>query len=255
MIPLAWDLGDLTQHSAGLLLLGGALAGVVGTAGGITSLVSYPALLAVGVPPVPASVANLVAAVACWPATVMTSQRELAGTGRRLAPALPVAAVGAAGGAALLLTTPPGVFARLVPFLVAAGSVTLLLQPWLTARGLRPGGSPLIGVGVLSVYSGYFGAGSGILLLALLLVVVDDRLPQANAAKNMLLGAASVTSAAIFVAVGPVDWSAVLPLAAGLFAGSLLGPVVVRRVPATAVRWTVGVLGLCLAVSLWLAPT
>ena len=239
--------------SVAVLLVGGALAGVIGTAGGITSLVSYPALLAVGVPPLPASVANLVAAVVCWPATVVTSQRELAGTGRWLARGLPVAAIGAAMGAALLLTTPPGVFARLVPFLVAAGSLALLAAPWLT-RKWRPTTSPLLGIGVLSIYSGYFGAGSGVLLLALLLVLVDDRMPQANAAKNMLLGAGTVASAAIFIALGRVDWVAVAPLAVGLFAGSLVGPIVVRRVPAAAVRWAVGVLGLVLAVRLWLDP-
>ncbi len=153
----------------------------------------------------------------------------------------------------LLLTTPPGVFSRLVPFLVAAGSLALLVQPWLTRRW-RPTTSPLVGVGVLSIYSGYFGSGSGVLLLALLLVLVDDRMPQANAAKNMLLGAGSVASATIFVALGPVDWTAVVPLAAGLFIGSLVGPLVVRHVPAVAVRWTVGVLALGLAVRLWLDP-
>jgi uncharacterized membrane protein YfcA len=245
--------------SAALLLLAGVLAGVVGTAGGITSLVSYPALLAVGVPALPANVANLVAAVACWPGTALVSQRELAGSGPWLVRGLPVAAVGAAAGAGLLLTTPPGVFARVVPFLVAAGSLVLLTQPWLTARRQhrhrRPIGPTLVGVGVLSVYSGYFGAGSGVLLLALLLVLVDDRMPQANAGKNMLIGACAIASAAVLVVMGPVDWGVVAPLAAGLFVGSLVGPVVVRRLPSSAVRWAVAVLGLGLAIRLWLHPS
>jgi uncharacterized protein len=242
--------------SDALLLAAGVLAGVVGTAGGITSLVSYPALLAVGVPALPATVANLVAAVACWPASAMASQRELASSGRWMARGLPVAAFGAAAGAGLLLTTPPGVFARVVPFLVAAGPIVLLAQPWLTARKPwrrdRPAGSALVGVAVLSVYSGYFGAGSGIMLLALLLALVDDRMPQANAGKNMLLGASGVASAAIFVVVSPVDWTVVVPLAAGLFAGSLMGPVLVRRLPPSIVRWGVALLGFGLAVQLWL---
>ena len=164
---------------------------------------------------------------------------------------------GAATGAGLLLATPPGVFARIVPFLVGAGSLALLAQPWLTARRQRhrlPVGSTLVGVAALSVYSGYFGAGSGIMLLALLLVLVDDRVPQANAGKNMLLGACAVASAVVFVLAGPVDWSAVVPLAGGLFAGSLVGPAVARRVPAFAVRWAVAALGLGLAVRLLLHP-
>ena len=247
----------ISLGSAAFLLLAGALAGVVGTAGGITSLVSYPALLAIGVPALPANIANLVAMTICWPATALASQRELTGTRRWLAQGLPVAALGAGAGAVLLLATPSGVFTEVVPFLVAAGSVALLAQPWLTARRQhhhQPVGPTLVGVGVLSIYSGYFGAGSGIMLLALLLVLVDDRLPQANARKNMLLGAGSVASAAIFVCAGPVDWGVVVPLACGLFAGSLIGPVVVRRLPSSAVRWAVGVLGLSLAVLLWLRP-
>jgi uncharacterized membrane protein YfcA len=149
-------------------------------------------------------------------------------------------------------------FALVVPYLVASGSLVLLAQPWLTARtqrrrcgSIRP---TLVGVGVLSVYSGYFGAGSGVLLLALLLVGVDDRMPQANAGKNMLLGACGVASATVFIVMGPVNWGVVAPLAAGLFVGSLVGPVLVRRLPAAAVRWAVAVVGVGLAVRLWLHP-
>lgn len=245
--------------AAGFLLVAGAVAGVVGTAGGITSLVSYPALLAVGQPALAANVANLVALVACWPGAALASRGELTGTSRWLARGLPVAAVGGGLGAGLLLSTPPGVFARVVPFLVAAGSVTLLAQPALAARRQPrpPTGQlgALVGVGVLSVYGGYFGAGSGVMLLALTLILLDPRLPQANAVKNMLVGAAAVASAAVFIAAGPVPWRSVTPLAAGLFAGSTAGPVVARRVPASVLRWAVAGLGFALAVELWLNPS
>jgi uncharacterized protein len=241
-----------------LLLVAGAAAGVVGTAGGITSLVSYPALLGVGLTPQAADVANLVALVACWPGSALTSRRELAGAGRWLAWILPLAAAGAAGGAALLLTTPPGLFSRVVPYLVAAGSVALLLQPALTARvgtHRRARTVTLVPlVALLSIYSGYFGAGAGPLFLAVLLVLVDDRLPEANARKNMLNGACTVTAAVVLAAAGPVPWAAVAPTAVGMFAGSTVGPVVARRLPAAAVRWAVAGLGLALAVRLALAP-
>jgi uncharacterized protein len=88
----------------------------------------------------------------------------------------------------------------------------------------------------------------------MLLALVDDRVPQANAGKNMLLGASGVASAAIFVVVSPVDWTVVVPLAAGLFAGSLVGPVLVRRLPPSIVRWGVALRGFGLAVQLWLHP-
>src|SRR5689334_14365051 len=115
-----------------VLLLAGVVAGVVGSAGGITSLVSYPALLAVGVPALPANVTNMVAGAACWPGSALTSRREMVGAGPGLRRELPVAALGAAVGAVLLLVTPPGTFALVVPYLVAAGAVALLAQPLLT---------------------------------------------------------------------------------------------------------------------------
>jgi uncharacterized membrane protein YfcA len=221
-------------------------------------LVSYSALLAVGVRPLPADVANLVAGVACWPGSALTSRRELRRTRRHLARRLPVAAGAAGAGSMLLLATPPGVFSRIVPFVVALASLTLLGQPWLTERARRRasrvrGLVPVL-IGLVSGYAGYFGAGSGILLLAVLLVLVDDRLPEANAVKNMLLGVSGVASAAVFVVAGPVEWSAVVPLAVGLFAGSTVGPVVVRRLPAPVVRRGVAALGLVMACVLWLHP-
>ena len=236
------------------LVAAGVFAGALGSAGGVTSLVSYPALLAVGVPPLPANVANLVAGVACWPGSALASRRELAGARRSLTRGLPVAAAGAAAGAALLLATPPGVFVRVVPFLVAVGSLALLAQPWLTRRVAR-GTTDLLAwplVGLVSIYGGYFGAGSGIMLLAVLLVLVDDRLPEANAVKNMLLGIGAVVAATLFAVLGPVDWPVVAPLPAGMFAGSAAGPVLTRLVPPTAVRVVVGVLGLAFAATPWI---
>ena len=238
--------------TAGILLLAGVVAGVVGSAGGITSLVSYPALLAVGVPTLPANVTNLVAGAACWPGSALTSRREMAGSGARLRRSLPVAAFGAAVGAVLLLVTPPGAFAVIVPYLVASGALALLAQPVLTkaVRGRR--GHALVPVGLIAVYGGYFGAGSGILTLAVLLVLVDPDLPRANALKNMLVGASTLAAGVVLAITGPVAWPLVAPLAVGLFAGSLVGPVVARRVPAAVVRVAVAALGLGLAVALWL---
>ncbi len=225
--------------------------GVVGSAGGITSLVSYPALLAVGIPALPANVTNLVAGAACWPGAALTSRREMAGSGPHLARRLPVAAAGAVLGAVLLLVTPPGTFTVIVPYLVAAGALALLAQPLLIAatRGLR--GHALVPIGLVSVYGGYFGAGSGILLLAVTLVLLDSDLPRANALKNMLVGASTLAAAAVLAVTGPVAWPFVAPLALGLFAGSIVGPVVARRVPAPIVRVTVAALGLYLAFVLW----
>ena len=123
------------------LAVAGVAAGALGAAGGITSLVSYPALLLVGVPPLPASVANLVAGVACWPGSALTSRTELAAVQGHLTRALVIAAAGGACGAALLIMTSAETFARVVPFMVAAGSLLLMVQPRLTAY-LRQRPSP-----------------------------------------------------------------------------------------------------------------
>jgi uncharacterized membrane protein YfcA len=241
---------------AALLAAAGVLAGGVGTAGGITSLVSYPALLLAGVPALGANVANIVALVACWPGSAAASRPELAGRGPWLRRWTVVAAAGGAAGSVLLLVTPAGTFARVVPFLVAAGSVALLLQPRMAARPGEPGraGRGLLlpcGLVAVSAYSGYFGAGSGVMLLALMLATADSVLPRANALKNMLVGAATIASAAILVVVARVDWAAVAPLAAGLLAGSAIGPAVARRVRPGLLRWLVALSGLGLAARLW----
>jgi uncharacterized protein len=242
-----------------ILLVAGIVAGLVGTAGGITSLVSYPSLLAVGIPALPATVANSLALVACWPGSALASRPELTGKGPWLSRRVPVAAVGGAAGAALLLSTPAGLFERVVPFLVVSGSAVLLAQPRLSARQASGQKSMPrcvfpVALFALSLYNGYFGAGSGVMILALLLFAADPELPRANALKNMFIGAASVVSAIAFASFGPVDWLAVAPLGAGMFAGSTLGPWVTRRLPTGLLRWLVALLGVALAIQLWLSP-
>jgi uncharacterized membrane protein YfcA len=244
-----------------VLLLAGVLAGVVGSAGGITSLISYPALLLVGIAALPATVTNSVALVACWPGSALSSRPELQGQAPWLRRWIPVVAAGGAVGAAALLLTPAHVFARVVPFLVALAALALLLQPQLSAwrrdhvvlgndQFLLP-----LGLFSLSAYNGYFGAGAGVMVLALLLILVDQRYPKANALKNMLVGAASLVSAIAFILFGSVRWTAAAPLAVGLFFGSTIGPLVARRLPSHWLRVLVALTGLGLAVRLWIVPS
>jgi uncharacterized protein len=237
-----------------VIIVAGLVAGAVGSAGGITSLVSYPALLAVGVPPLAADVANAVALVACWPGSALASRPELRGRGPFVRRWAWVAAAGGALGAALLLLTPAAGFRLVVPWLVAAGSVALLAAPWLSARPRSRGNALGLAVGLVlvSAYGGYFGAGSGIMTLALVLITVESQYARANALKNMLVGAASVVSALIYVVFGSVHWTVVVPLAAGLLGGSMIGPWLARRVRPGLLRWLTGLLGLGFAVHLWL---
>jgi uncharacterized membrane protein YfcA len=105
----------------------------------------------------------------------------------------------------------------------------------------------------VTLYGGYFGAGSGVMLLATMLIGVDDDLPTANALKNMLVGANVVLAALVLIVFRKIDWSATLPLAGGMLIGSLIGPGLTRRVPARLVRLAVAALGFGLAVQLWIS--
>ncbi|HTW11487.1 MAG TPA: sulfite exporter TauE/SafE family protein, partial [Solirubrobacteraceae bacterium] len=106
----------------------------------------------------------------------------------------------------------------------------------------------------LGVYGGYFGAGSGVMVLTLLLLVTERHLPTANALKNMLVGGMSACTAVVFTLFAGVDWTAVVPLMAGMLAGSRVGPLVTRRVPAGLMRLLIACVGLILAAELWFNP-
>lgn len=241
------------------LLGAGAVAGVIGTAGGITSLVAYPALLVAGLPPIAANVTNSVALLGSGLGSAVRAGPDVTGHARTLRAWIPPMVVFSLGGAVLLVLTPGSAFARIVPFLIAAGSVILLLQPAIDRRQRRRDARPgrvsvgLAGAGV-AVYNGYFGAGAGILLIALLLLTTERVLHRANALKNVVLVAADTLPAVVFVLFGTVVWHAVWPLGIGALVGGLIGPTVARRVPARVLRVLIAACGLVLAVYLFLDP-
>jgi hypothetical protein len=233
---------------------------MVGAAGGIASLIAYPVLLAVGIPPLPANVADTVASVASLPGAALGSRPELRGQGRRVMGLAPLAVAGSSAGAVLLLLTPARVFGRIVPFLVAFAALALLVQPrvsaWLEEHPVRSGGLlSACGLFAVWVYCGYWGVGAGVMALAVLTLAVETHLARANALKNVLLGVADVAGSAVFIMYGPVRWAAVVPLAAGFLAGSRMGPSLTRRIPGNILRIVVALAGLGLAVRLWLSPS
>jgi hypothetical protein len=230
----------------------GVVAGVASSAGAIGSIISYPALLAVGIPALPANVTNAVAAVAAGVGSTAGSRPELKGTAGRLVRWSLITAAGAALGAALLLLTPGALFEWIVPFLVALAAMLLFAQPRIidrrTARGRGVHRAVLpLGLFAVSVYDGYFGAASGIMTLAVLMLTVETRLLSANALKNALLAIADVVAAVGFIAFGPVRWLAAVALGLGLLAGGATGPALARRLPADALRVAIAGSGVLLA--------
>jgi uncharacterized protein len=238
-----------------LLLAAGVVAGVAGSVAGLASLVSYPALLAVGLPALTANVTNTVALVLYTVSAAAFSRPELAGQSGRLRRLTSVTAVGGAAGAALLLSTPEAVFESLVPLLIGGASLVLLLQPRISRRltgGLVDERSPALLAGVFAVglYGGYFGAAAGVVMLALLTVSVAEPLARLVAARNVAMGLANLVAAASFAVFGPVRWAAAAPLAAGFLVGGGLGPGLVRRLPGDRLRVAIALLGLGVAVKL-----
>ncbi len=230
----------------------GLVAGAIGTAGGITSLVAYPALLAVGLAPLAANMTNSVALIGSGLSSALRAGPDVVGHGRTIRVWLPAYVAFSLAGAALLVITPGAVFDRIVPYLVATGSLVLLLQPAISRWEQRRGHAlmrPLVGIAsaAIAIYNGYFGAGSGILLIALLLLTTEPVLHRANAMKNIILVASDLLPAVLFAVVGIVVWHAMWPLAFGAVIGGLIGPAVARRVPAAILRVLIALCGFSLA--------
>jgi hypothetical protein len=239
-----------------LLVCAGLVGGLCGSIAGLASLVSYPALLAVGLGPITANVSNTVALVFSSVGSTWGSQPELRGQAPRVRVLALAAVAGGAVGAALLLLTPSETFERLAPWLIGTASLAILLRPRVRAADgepdtrANPGAGLAGGVFLIAIYGGYFGAAAGVMLLALMLVGTSDTLARSNALKNVVLGIANAAAAVGFAVLGPVHWAAVAPLAVGLLAGGRLGPVVVRHANAAVLRALIGVAGLALAVKL-----
>ena len=223
----------------------------MGSIAGLASLISYPALLAVGLGPVAANVTNTVSLVFSGIGSALGSRVELTGQRARLRRLGPAAALGGALGAALLLVTPPAAFEAVVPLLIAVASVLVLLAPAPSelVEHVPVDAGPWLTVGVfgIGIYGGYFGAAAGVMMLAVLLLATSDTVVRSIATKNVLLGVANGVAAVGFVVLGPVEWQAVLPLAVGFLAGGWAGPAVTRRAPVRLLRLLVGLAGLGLA--------
>jgi uncharacterized membrane protein YfcA len=239
----------------GFIVLAGFFSGLIGFVTGLASIVSYPALLAAGLAPVSANVTNTVAMVAVGAGSITNSSAALVDDRRQLIKNGICSAAGGLTGAVFLLIAPAESFERVVPFLIAAASLSLFAQPKLRAlAGTRefprvyPVGSYLIGI-----YGGYFGAGAGVMFLALILIATSETVWRASLLKSVLTGVANAAAAVIFAIVGPVHWVAALAMAIGAFAGGWCGPPVTRIIPPAALRIAVAVAGLGLAV--WLGVT
>jgi uncharacterized protein len=247
-----------------LLVLAGVGAGLTGSVAGLASLVSYPALLALGLSPLAANVTNTIGLLSNGPGSAAGGREELRGHGRRLLILSAWAAVGGALGALLLLWGSSALFKQLVPWLIALGSVMLLardpLRRWLDRRQMvesasaatrKPSWGRRLPVLLVGIYGGYFGAGAGVIMLAVLSLETLEPLPVTNAVKNVTMTAANLVAAVIFAFESPIDWPAAAAIAIGVLVGSWCGPAVVRVVPDRPLRVVIAIAGIGLALALF----
>ncbi|HEV7207527.1 MAG TPA: sulfite exporter TauE/SafE family protein [Mycobacteriales bacterium] len=244
-------------------LLGGAgfLAGTINAVAGGGSLISFPALLAVGVPSVPANVTNTVALWPGYAGSVVGYRAELSEERARTVALGLTSLVGAVLGAVLLLTTPASVFTALVPWLVLSACALLAVQPrvaaWVAGRAGERGHDsfrlPLhLGVLASSVYGAYFGAGLGVMLLGVLGILLADPLSKLNGLKNALSLSINTVALLAFVVFGPVRWLAVLVMAVTSLAGGFVGARLARRLSSRVLRIVVITFGVVVGVKLLL---
>ena len=255
-----------------LAVLGAGLgAGIVVTAVGAGSLVSFPILLGVGLSPLVANVCNTVGLVPGGLSGSWGYRRELAGKASLVRAVGVTSGVGALAGAVLLLALPAGSVTRAVPYLVLLAATLVGVQPvlsgWLRRRAGRRAGrrgpeqagadgrlpSSLGGVSsVIGVYGGYFGAGQGVMLVAFLALGLEETLQVVNGLKNVAVLAANVAASLVFVAVAPLDWAVVGLVALGSVVGGWVGAHVGRRLPPAVFRGLVVVFGYAVGVRLLL---
>ena len=237
-----------------MLLAAGTLGGIFSTVVSIASLVTYPALLALGAPPLSANMTNTVSLVLTGAGSVASSRPELACQRRRVIRLGVITALGGAAGATVLLLTPASTFTFVVPVLIGGASLMLLVQPRIKRliSSADDGNRLVHGAALFAVamYVGYFGAAAGILLLVVLGMMIDESLVKVNAVKNAVSGAANAMAAVCFAVFGDVRWEFVAPLAAGFLVGGWIGPKIARKVPAGPFRVVVSLCGIGLAVRL-----
>ncbi|MBJ7455427.1 MAG: sulfite exporter TauE/SafE family protein, partial [Thermoleophilia bacterium] len=226
-----------------LLLLTGVLAGAVNAVAGGGSLLSFPVLIATGLPPLTANVTNTVAQMPGYLSIVEGYRPDLRGQGPRIRALIAPTLIGALAGVGLLALGGDETFEVVVPWLILGACALLAVQPRLAARlrarteertGLS---APLVlAVAAGAAYASYFGAAAGVLLLAILAAGISDRLQRLNALNRFLVLIANAIAVPALILVAPVDWASVAVLAPATLVGGAIGARLARRLPDNVLR-------------------
>ncbi|MDX6259797.1 MAG: uncharacterized protein QOH84_1485 [Kribbellaceae bacterium] len=244
-----------------LIIATGFGAGLLTSTVGVASLLSFPVLIALGIPPVVANVSNTVGLIPAGLGGSLGYRRELREQPRVSRLVVVTCAIGSVGGAGLLLALPPGVFEAVVPWLILFTCLLVGAQPWIS-RWLRSRNaaehvprtvmSPatLVFAALTGVYGGYFGAGAGVMMMAVLSLGLDLDLRIVNALKTLALLAANLVAGLIFVLVADIDYTVAGLLAIGSIVGGYTGSHLGRLLPPTLLRSLIVVAGITAAVTM-----
>jgi uncharacterized protein len=243
-----------------LLVLGltAVAAGAINALAGGGTLITFPTLLAFGIPPIAANVTNTVALCPGFVGGFLSQRKDLQGQKKRLLVFLSASAIGGVIGGLLLLNTKERAFQTLVPYLILLASGLLAVQGvirvWLTQRSAKPAATAksetwaAVLVGLAAIYGGYFGAGMSVIVLSLLGQMINDTLTRLNVIKQAIAFGANSASAVLFMFSGKVIWLIVLVMAIGALTGGILGGRVAGRIKPDTLRWTVVTLGIVLSI-------
>jgi len=239
-----------------LIAVGGAIAGALNAVAGGGSLISFPIMLGAGFSPVAANMTNTVALVPGNLGGSIGYRSELSGQSDRIRALGAVSIAGATIGSFLLIVGPTSVFRALVPWLILFSAALLALQP-LAKRFIRSDSTTrrhrtvvLGGQFLTAIYGGYFGAGMGVVMLALFGTFLHDSLQRLNALKGLLALLINLMAAIYFALFGPVAWLPAVIMAASSLVGGHAGVRLARRMSDNVLRWFVIIFAVAVAVRL-----
>ena len=248
----------LTGNELALAGEAAVAAGIINAVAGGGTLISFPVLIGLGIPPVTANITNTVALCPGYLGGALAQRKDLAGQRNRLIHLLPAGVIGGLIGGILLLSVSTQLFRGLVPFLIFFAVVLLALQDrirdWIlrhasrSSTGKVDGSSAILPVGLAAVYGGYFGAGLSVILLALLGLVYEDTLTRLNALKQCVSLVVNIAAAVFFLFSGLVLWPVALVMAAGALAGGAIGGNIAGCIAPCMLKWTVIVIGTAIGI-------
>lgn len=231
-------------------IIAGILTGIIGMA----SLTLYPVLISVGVLPITANATITVSQVASGIGTVLSSLKELRGHWKQAIQIAIITTTGGVLGALILIHSSNSGFKKCVPFFILLAGIMILL-PKKNYKNTKKKSEWIkiiswLSLFLVGIYNGYFGAGAGLLMIAVLSIIVNQKYTIYNAMRNFASFVSNTVTATMFIFMLPIDWKVIIPLIIGLFIGGYIGPIIVRYIPSKIINLAVGIFAIILSVVL-----